>query len=34
MEDEDKEVLKWEFDSMLARRHIARQMHPEYYKDC
>nr|URZ27450.1 nef protein [Human immunodeficiency virus 1] len=34
MEDEDKEVLKWKFDSMLARRHVARELHPEYYKDC
>ncbi|BAI77512.1 Nef [Human immunodeficiency virus 1] len=34
MEDEDREVLKWQFDSSLARRHIAREQHPEYYKDC
>nr|AKP06618.1 nef protein [Human immunodeficiency virus 1] len=34
MEDEDREVLKWTFDSSLARRHIARELHPEYYKDC
>nr|QNG98247.1 nef protein [Human immunodeficiency virus 1] len=33
-EDEDKEVLMWKFDSALARRHIAREQHPEYYKDC
>nr|APU87955.1 nef protein [Human immunodeficiency virus 1] len=33
MEDEDREVLKWKFDSSLARRHIARELHPEYYKD-
>nr|QJX41287.1 nef protein [Human immunodeficiency virus 1] len=34
MEDGDREVLKWEFDSSLARRHLARELHPEYYKDC
>nr|AAK30962.1 nef protein [Human immunodeficiency virus 1] len=34
MDDEDGEVLKWQFDSSLARRHIARELHPEYYKDC
>nr|AGL78230.1 nef protein [Human immunodeficiency virus 1] len=34
MEDEDREVLKWVFDSSLARRHLAREKHPEYYKDC
>nr|ABF00714.1 nef protein [Human immunodeficiency virus 1] len=34
MEDEEREVLKWVFDSSLARRHIAREKHPEFYKDC
>nr|AAK98513.1 Nef [Human immunodeficiency virus 1] len=34
MEDEEREVLKWQFDSSLARRHVARELHPEYYKDC
>nr|APU88381.1 nef protein [Human immunodeficiency virus 1] len=34
MEDEDREVLKWQFDSQLARRHMARELHPEFYKDC
>nr|AXP14179.1 nef protein [Human immunodeficiency virus 1]QAB37705.1 nef protein [Human immunodeficiency virus 1]QAB37712.1 nef protein [Human immunodeficiency virus 1]QAB37720.1 nef protein [Human immunodeficiency virus 1]QAB37728.1 nef protein [Human immunodeficiency virus 1] len=34
MEDEDREVLMWKFDSALARKHIARDLHPEYYKDC
>nr|URZ26274.1 nef protein [Human immunodeficiency virus 1] len=34
MEDEDREVLKWQFDIQLARRHMARELHPEYYKDC
>nr|AIN25637.1 nef protein [Human immunodeficiency virus 1] len=33
MEDEHREVLKWVFDSSLARRHLARELHPEYYKD-
>nr|AGU35764.1 nef protein [Human immunodeficiency virus 1] len=34
MEDEEREVLKWVFDSRLAHRHVAREKHPEYYKDC
>uniref|UniRef100_Q6S7S9 Protein Nef n=2 Tax=Human immunodeficiency virus type 1 TaxID=11676 RepID=Q6S7S9_HV1 len=34
MEDDDREVLMWKFDSLLARRHMARELHPEYYKDC
>nr|ACD02812.1 nef protein [Human immunodeficiency virus 1] len=33
MEDDDKEVLRWEFDSRLALRHIARERHPEFYQD-
>nr|AXP13322.1 nef protein [Human immunodeficiency virus 1] len=33
-DDEDREVLMWKFDSSLARKHIARELHPEYYKDC
>nr|AYP19721.1 nef protein [Human immunodeficiency virus 1] len=33
MEDEEREVLQWKFDSTLALRHIARERHPEYYKD-
>nr|QIC90895.1 nef protein [Human immunodeficiency virus 1] len=33
-EDEEGEVLMWKFDSGLARKHIAREKHPEYYKDC
>nr|BAT69329.1 nef protein [Human immunodeficiency virus 1] len=33
-EDEEREVLMWKFDSALARKHIARELHPEYYKDC
>nr|QZD38800.1 nef protein [Human immunodeficiency virus 1] len=34
MDDEEGEVLMWKFDSALARRHIARERHPEFYKDC
>nr|WCK84130.1 nef protein [Human immunodeficiency virus] len=34
MDDEHREVLKWKFDSALARRHTARELHPEFYKDC
>nr|ACN74921.1 nef protein [Human immunodeficiency virus 1] len=34
LEDDDKEVLMWKFDSALARKHIARELHPDYYKDC
>nr|AWD43430.1 nef protein [Human immunodeficiency virus 1] len=34
MEDEEGEVLQWKFDIQLARRHMARELHPEYYKDC
>nr|AYP19835.1 nef protein [Human immunodeficiency virus 1] len=33
MEDEEGEVLKWQFDSTLALRHLAKVQHPEYYKD-
>nr|ASU63057.1 nef protein [Human immunodeficiency virus 1] len=34
MEDEHGETLMWKFDSQLARRHMARELHPEFYKDC
>nr|AXP13251.1 nef protein [Human immunodeficiency virus 1]QIX06710.1 nef protein [Human immunodeficiency virus 1]QIX06719.1 nef protein [Human immunodeficiency virus 1]QIX06728.1 nef protein [Human immunodeficiency virus 1]QIX06736.1 nef protein [Human immunodeficiency virus 1] len=34
IEDEEREVLIWRFDSALARQHRARELHPEYYKDC
>nr|AFU27800.1 nef protein [Human immunodeficiency virus 1]AFU27804.1 nef protein [Human immunodeficiency virus 1]AFU27808.1 nef protein [Human immunodeficiency virus 1]AFU27814.1 nef protein [Human immunodeficiency virus 1]AFU27820.1 nef protein [Human immunodeficiency virus 1] len=34
IDDEEREVLMWKFDSALARRHIARELRPEYYKDC
>ncbi|AAY25791.1 nef protein [Human immunodeficiency virus 1] len=33
-EDPEREVLRWEFDSQLGLRHVAREMHPEFYKDC
>nr|WEU84066.1 nef protein [Human immunodeficiency virus 1] len=33
-DDEDREVLMWKFDSALARKHIARDLRPEFYKDC
>nr|UTQ18416.1 nef protein [Human immunodeficiency virus 1] len=33
IDDEDRETLMWKFDSALARKHIAREMHPEFYKD-
>nr|AGV52252.1 nef protein [Human immunodeficiency virus 1] len=33
-DDEHGETLQWQFDSSLARRHVARELHPEYYKDC
>nr|AAA44964.1 nef protein [Human immunodeficiency virus 1] len=34
IEDPEKEVLVWKFDSSLAFHHKARELHPEYYKDC
>nr|AAC54995.1 nef protein [Human immunodeficiency virus 1] len=34
IDDEEREVLMWKFDSSLARKHIARELRPEYYKDC
>nr|QJX44249.1 nef protein [Human immunodeficiency virus 1] len=34
VDDAHREVLRWKFDSNLARRHMARELHPEYYKDC
>nr|QEE94119.1 nef protein [Human immunodeficiency virus 1] len=33
-EDEDREVLVWRFDRHLASKHVARELHPEFYKDC
>nr|AFU26758.1 nef protein [Human immunodeficiency virus 1] len=34
IEDDKREVLMWKFDSALARTHVARERHPEFYKDC
>nr|QCW12441.1 nef protein [Human immunodeficiency virus 1]QCW12465.1 nef protein [Human immunodeficiency virus 1]QCW12499.1 nef protein [Human immunodeficiency virus 1]QCW12524.1 nef protein [Human immunodeficiency virus 1]QCW12531.1 nef protein [Human immunodeficiency virus 1] len=33
MEDQEREVLEWRFDSRLAFHHVAREKHPEYYKN-
>nr|ALX35142.1 nef protein [Human immunodeficiency virus 1] len=33
-DDPEREVLKWQFDSRLAFHHVARELHPEFYKDC
>nr|ACD02803.1 nef protein [Human immunodeficiency virus 1] len=33
IDDGDGEVLKWKFDSILAFRHLAKEKHPEFYKD-
>nr|ASW25053.1 nef protein [Human immunodeficiency virus 1] len=33
MDDPEGEVLEWRFDSRLAFHHVAREKHPEYYKD-
>nr|AWF73208.1 nef protein [Human immunodeficiency virus 1] len=34
IEDEERQVLVWRYDRSLAIRHMAREMHPEFYKDC
>nr|ASW25489.1 nef protein [Human immunodeficiency virus 1] len=34
IEDSEREVLMWKFDSRLAFRHRARELHPEFYKNC
>nr|QMS44270.1 nef protein [Human immunodeficiency virus 1] len=34
MDDPEREVLEWRFDSRLAFHHVAREKHPEFYKDC
>nr|AGZ94776.1 nef protein [Human immunodeficiency virus 1] len=34
MEDTEGEVLQWKFDSRLAFHHVARELHPDYYKNC
>nr|ARA72372.1 nef protein [Human immunodeficiency virus 1] len=33
MDDPEKEVLKWKFDSRLAFHHMARELHPEFFKN-
>nr|ASE06173.1 nef protein [Human immunodeficiency virus 1] len=33
IDDDERETLMWKFDSSLARKHIAREQHPEFYKD-
>nr|QHW03318.1 nef protein [Human immunodeficiency virus 1] len=33
MDDPEREVLKWKFDSKLAFHHMARELHPEYFKN-
>nr|AAN73770.1 nef protein [Human immunodeficiency virus 1] len=34
MEDPEREVLVWKFNSRLAFEHMARMKHPEFYKNC
>nr|AWD40479.1 nef protein [Human immunodeficiency virus 1] len=34
MDDPEREVLMWKFDSRLAFHHLAQELHPEYYKNC
>nr|AAB38204.1 nef [Human immunodeficiency virus 1] len=34
MDDPEREVLVWKFDSRLTFHHVARELHPEYYKNC
>nr|QOL05278.1 nef protein [Human immunodeficiency virus 1]QOL05286.1 nef protein [Human immunodeficiency virus 1] len=34
MDDPEKEVLVWRFDSRLAHQHVAKMLYPEYFKDC
>nr|QLC29791.1 nef protein [Human immunodeficiency virus 1] len=33
VEDADREVLVWKFDSSLAFKHGALELHPEYFKN-
>nr|WHT24199.1 nef protein [Human immunodeficiency virus 1] len=33
VDDQEKEVLQWKFDSRLAFHHVARELHPDYYKN-
>nr|QQX39822.1 nef protein [Human immunodeficiency virus 1] len=34
MDDPEKEVLEWRFDITLAHHHKARELYPEYFKNC
>nr|ACM50237.1 truncated nef protein [Human immunodeficiency virus 1] len=34
IDDPEREVLMWKFDSKLAFTHKARELHPEYYENC
>nr|ABV24154.1 nef protein [Human immunodeficiency virus 1] len=34
IDDPEREVLVWKFDSRLAFHHMPRELHPEYYKNC
>nr|QIU84363.1 nef protein [Human immunodeficiency virus 1]QIU84540.1 nef protein [Human immunodeficiency virus 1] len=34
VDDPEREVLVWKFDSRLAVHHVAKVLHPEFYKDC
>nr|ASW25790.1 nef protein [Human immunodeficiency virus 1] len=34
MDDPERELLVWKFDSRLAYHHIAQEKHPEYFKNC
>nr|AGL78312.1 nef protein [Human immunodeficiency virus 1] len=33
VDDEERETLIWRFDSRLALKHRAQELHPEFYKD-
>ncbi|ADZ34945.1 nef protein [Human immunodeficiency virus 1] len=33
MEDPEKEVLVWRFDSKLAFHHVAKELKPEFFRD-
>nr|Q89842.3 RecName: Full=Protein Nef; AltName: Full=3'ORF; AltName: Full=Negative factor; Short=F-protein; Contains: RecName: Full=C-terminal core protein [HIV-1 M:B_89.6]AAA81044.1 NEF protein [Human immunodeficiency virus 1] len=33
VEDSERQVLVWRFDSRLAFHHVARELHPEYFKN-
>nr|ABD78408.1 nef protein [Human immunodeficiency virus] len=33
MDDPEREMLVWKFDSRLAFHHVAKEKHPEYFKN-